>query len=573
MTFPGVQQIVSGQFTFSHGIGPSVATLEIAPQEELILVDGTLQISFGDVLLRFPNCRVNSPSIRNGLDGRVMSFQIQDRRWKWQYGEVYGRYNIKKADGEIDELRSLEKTPQELAEILLKAMNETGFDVAALPTKDWRPTCIWDGNNPAQELANLCDLLGCRVVLGLNNRVKIVKTGSGKELPEDLSRRTRNYGLSITGYPDSLKVVCAPTLFQTKLRLEAVGLDCDGRIKPVNDLTYKPSDSTTGGKSWKHAYPDNFSGITNKADRRLALRTVWRWYRIKSQPNGKLAPPGYPAKEASKVTSIHQLLPIRGQLLEQKLDQQRDAHDLNTQHYLPAYVEGIFRERHFGWASDNLLFTDIRRKATKDSKGNTTIGTRYVGGFSIDEERGIVEFSDWVVKRSGTDDTSGYEEAELYLVCSYSCANENHEPYRFGHERQLVGKGQKQNTGPRVIPAADLYETHIAVYGDDGKEVKSTKANTDELNGWTGELLNAAQAEYQIPATGEAEYAGILEIDLDGSIQQVGWSVGPGGAITRASTNTEFDLAVPDYHKLREQQKVASLFGQMYRDPVIRGAY
>ena len=556
--FPGVEQILSGSFTFSHGISPSVAMVEIAPQNSLILTNGTLTLTFGsNFKLQFPGCRVKSPTIRYGLDGRIMAFGIEDRRWKWRYGDVYGRYNIKKSDGTIDTLRSKEKTPQELARILLEAMNEQNYDVSALPNT-LRLTREWRGNNPAEELAQLCDELGCRVMLGLDDRVKIITLGQGKDLPINNSRRTTGYGLEINGIPDSLKAVCAPTRWQSKLKLEAVGLDVDGRIKPVDKLSYKPADG------WAQHHPEGFFAITNLADRRLALRTVWRWYRIVSQADGSMKPPGVPSDV--DVTSIMQFLPISSRCLQEQLDQQTDPQDKQTQHRLPAFVEGAFLKRNFSFGS-SLLFTDVKKGATTDSQGNTSIGARYVGGFSIDEERGIVEFSDWVVKRKNG---GGYEEADLYLTCSYSILDDDFTPLQFTSEREIVSR--KQGTGPRILDAPDITLELIAEYASDGKKIKAAATNETDVRKWTKELIDQAEKEYQAPETEEVEYAGFLRIELDGRIQQVGWEFGKGGAITRASSNTEFDLIVPRFRELREQEKARAIQGKIFREPVVTGA-
>lgn len=556
MSFPGIQAVIQGDFTLSHGIDPSWATLTLTPQDEVILENGTLTLTFGDGFrLEFPDCRVKSPAIQRNQSGRVVVIGIEDRRWKWQFGEIYGRYNIKRADGTIDTVRSIEKTPQELATLLLRAMNEEGFDVSALPNT-LRPTREWDGNVPAQELAQLCDELGCRVVLTIENVVKLVRLGEGANLPENPLRRYGNRGIQRGGLPDSLKVVCAPTLFETKLLLEPVGLDNDGRWKPIDELSYTPDEG------WGPENPDIFDGVENLADRRLALQTVFRCYRIKSQADGTMAPVGFPS--SVPVTSIAQFLPIRAQTLRHQLVQQRDDQDVQTEDLIPAYIEGRFQLRNFTYGlSEN--FADIQVGATTDGNGNTYIGARYVGGFSIDEQRGIVTLSDWCVLENDDGENEG---AELYLTCSYSVTNDEKLPYRYGYEKSI---GDDLGTGPKVIPAPDIALKCIATYDTDGRKVKVLSENRAKVDQWSRELIEQAELEYQAPYTEQMEYAGWLEIDVDGRIQQVGWSFGPGGAYTKASSNTEYDPIVPKFQERREQQRVRALQGSVYRAPVIVG--
>src|SRR3990167_6709017 len=121
MRFPGVSRIIEGTFTLSHGITPSVALLRIVPQDRLIAETGPLTIEYGQTRIRIDGCRVRGASIqRETSSGRIVSLQIEDRRWKWRYGEISGRYNIRFANGQIDTINSDEKTPQQLATLLLK---------------------------------------------------------------------------------------------------------------------------------------------------------------------------------------------------------------------------------------------------------------------------------------------------------------------------------------------------------------------------------------------------------------------------------------------------------------------
>src|SRR6266404_2165569 len=64
LSFPGVDQVLSWSFTLSHGITPSAALVEIAPQFGLPAEIGTMVISFGDVALEFAGCLLDSASVR-----------------------------------------------------------------------------------------------------------------------------------------------------------------------------------------------------------------------------------------------------------------------------------------------------------------------------------------------------------------------------------------------------------------------------------------------------------------------------------------------------------------------------
>src|ERR1051326_9104851 len=151
MSFPGIQQIESGSFTLSHGISPSIATLEILPQEPPIAAGGTLLIAMvgAGIEIAFPSCKIQSASMQYNASGLVFRLAIEDRRWAWKFGEIYGEYNQRLPDGSIDPATAV--TPQNLATLCLIAMGESSFDVSQLPN-DTYPQVKWEGDVPARAL-------------------------------------------------------------------------------------------------------------------------------------------------------------------------------------------------------------------------------------------------------------------------------------------------------------------------------------------------------------------------------------------------------------------------------------
>jgi hypothetical protein len=59
---------------------------------------------------------------------------------------------------------------------------------------------------------------------------------------------------------------------------------------------------------------------------------------------------------------------------------------------------------------------------------------------------------------------------------------------------------------------------------------------------------------YLVSAAQTLEYNGIAAISLDGAISQVTWNVGPQGASTTASRNTEHDVNIPPYPARRRRE-------------------
>src|SRR5574341_1011890 len=356
--FPGVNQVVSATYTLSHGITPGVATIECAPQFGFVGAGGTLLFTFGPFNVAFAGCKVDTFSFRFTDQGQIWALQIFDRRWKWAFGEVWGRFNVRLPDESVDSLTA--RTPQELAAYLLDAMGEIGYEVTQLPN-DTRPEVEWEAANPAQELADLCEKLGCHVVLTLGGYVQICQIGVGAALDTTVDVLQNSLTIDPPERPDSLKVVCGKTRYEAVLRLEAVGLDTDGTVKPIDSLSYTP----TGG--WSVVKPDGFLQVAAGEARELAKATVFRWYRITDRSpadsNQPLSLPDY-----GEVFNYRDLLPLEDGLIESYQD---TSGNVKAEE---AIITGDFWDGQLGYT--NL------------------VGQRYKGDFSIHGEDGIIEFSD-----------------------------------------------------------------------------------------------------------------------------------------------------------------------------------
>ena len=386
VSFPGLTFIRAASMTFSHGISPSSALVQIAPQAGFVPEPGTLRFTFAGTVISFPGALIDSASLRINQQGYIWSLRILDRRWKWRFGELYGWYNRKLPDGSLD--TTLQKTPQELAVLCLQAMGETQFDASGLPNNA-RPEMNWVAANPANELANLCDALGCRVVLGLDNLVRTPQTGVGAGLPVPLSIN-EGFGINPPNRPDKLMVVCGPSVYQSRWQLAAIGRDADGSIKPIDNLSYKP----TAG--WETDFAGDFynviasGGNTAEQNRLLAVETVYHWYRISHQKDGGTIVPGH-----GESVKMFQVLPL--------LDKLAEAYpDPDTEEFSKKPRVGGVR-----WDGENDygILTDSEEP--------------YPGSFTIDRERGIVQFSESVYKTSSS--ATGVDEtpADLWLEVSH----------------------------------------------------------------------------------------------------------------------------------------------------------
>ncbi len=265
--WPGVVGVESLTYTCSHGISPGTAVLVTNPQEiATILPGGTLLYSDGNQSIPVPNCRVDRVAGHTDSSGTAWTLIIQDRRWQWQYGCIFGRYN------QIDNRGKLVpwtiRSPVELATLCFQAMGETGYTISGLPDgltaaagqnvnryllagENFpqtlsNPPVVWDGLPPAQALAQLCDRYGCRVIYNpTTDAVSIFPLGTGGPLPVGPCEVIAP-AVKLPATPSGIGVLGAPIRYQLRLILEPVGRDWDDSYRPVQYLSYAPTLTKTG---------------------------------------------------------------------------------------------------------------------------------------------------------------------------------------------------------------------------------------------------------------------------------------------------------------------------------------
>lgn len=538
--FPGIQQVISFSLTYSHGISPSVCVVEIVPQEDFVATDGNLKLSFQGTEITLKNCHIDSMSYTRDGAGRIWRLAILDRRWKWSFelkGAVSGTYNtLQPSDGKIDV--KTEKTPRELAEICLKAMGETGYDVNALPNST-RPEINWDYAIPAEALASLCDPLGCRVVLGLDDKVKIVKLGRGGDLPGssgggDVPIVDDSGTVDPPERPDKLVLRGAFIRFQAQLKLEPVALEVDGRIVKLSDASYKPAAGwsyiSLDGDEWEDIGDAGglVQGVTPRELKKVANESVYRWYRVTGHRTGGLTIPGLP----KPLERIDQIFPLDDTLTEQVTDP-FDGRKKDKR----ARVVGK-------WVDMDL---DPGAPEAADESDGTVRDHEYPYGFSIDGERGLVIFSRPVVQE---DANGGWIDPPIFLETSFGY-READSRAMVRYEKELRANGSPNGSGARQYKDDGFVKTVRVLYDSFGNS-QGPKDNLEELDKRADDYLKEAGAEYQIRDPRDMQYAGLMKIDLDGAIQQVMWEGRvQQGCFTRASRNNEFSNYIPGYKERR----------------------
>lgn len=515
---PGVNDGKEIEAAISRGASPSELVVVANYQEFIPRAVGPVSIDDGNGgVFALQNCGSSGYYVRHGWDrGRTdVAITFLDRRWKWAYSSVSARFNERLPDCSIrySPVHSgYRKNAREIFSYLLANVAEAGADLSGAPTNVY-PECRWDSVPVSRCLAEICEKTETEILISATNQVRVVAKGSGSGLPETDLRADVSCTVEFGAVPQFVGIDCGPTRFQGKLLLEAVGLDTNGSILPVDNLSYKPAGGW--GKEWPYAFPS-----VSQANRHLAFQTVWRWFRVKSQTDGNLKIPG----TTHAVVSADQYR-LLNWLVDTGLNNRMPC-------VLPARIYG----QH--WPE-------------QDFPENTPKKTSISSSFRIIPELGIVEFPFPVVKR-GTGNYAGQHlEPTLYLETSYLLAH----PMGEGFVSYGKATGTEFQTGTGIMTRfhPELWQTHVIRYGSDGVTVSKTENNLAKINPEVMEYLNRFRNNVFGSATStDKTYLGVQNPGLDGLRSQATFENGVDiPPRTRVGQGSEFDVFTYDRGDLR----------------------
>jgi len=512
VAYPGIQQFFSASATFDHGVTPGTITLTIVPQDVATIAErGDLTFTYNGLIITMADCVADSASYRLDQSGETATINLQDFRWKWRFGSISGQYNVRVGDGfrmavgaaAGSAFENSERTPQELATLLLEAMEVATFDVTALPN-DTRPLVNWDVINPAQALQALVEPLGCAIVPWIDGSVSIQVIGTGATLPADPTVESLGQTVNPLNRPRKLRGVTAPIRTQGDVTLEAVGEDVDGQIKLIDDLSYAPNQPANPGGWEMSDAPDSFEGINDDEKLRLARRTVYRWYRIN-------------VSDSSVIEHTEQILPLFNRLVD--ADELEDG----TIREKESFCYGRWHDEDHETEGNTI---DDIANINRDNVETDHQATIVTHSFSLDRNRGIVRFSRPVYIRT---DDGVIEPADIRLRCSFHLrGNFTGSIARRFYE---VDIDPTSPASERIVRMDNLRPFVIF------KEANET--NFDDIDDEIRRSLDSLAAEYSevIPTT--AQYVGLQAIRIDGAIRTVSWSFNSSGSTTTASWNDD----------------------------------
>lgn len=492
--------IYGGTFTVSPGGHPSIAVISTPAQSVSQSAIGPLTLSYGPTSLTFPNCAVLRGS-QYYLDhgARMMRHRVVDSRWRWTKRSIGGKYNTRRADNQINSADR--KTLGELFQILMDAAGET-YTIGSLPASyysvDWSA-----GTTLSNAVDELCYRSGCSVAPNGQGGYAIYGPGQGPQLPGGGATSNASSNLGYSAKPDKVQVQMADTIYQSNLRLRAVGVETDGSLRRLIDLSYRPF------LGWGSIHPETFAGLTGSAYY-LARGSVYRFYQIESQSYGGLQPPNY----QGTVNSVAQYT-LQDELITSADDWATDFPIANRPSIVGAYL------------TENLV------------RENTSISTPYQGGFVIHKDRLLVEFERPVYKS-----TAGQpDEADLFLKIAYRVRKDStweHDAHIY--EQQLSGGDQVE-----VVRRPDLQRWVVQSYStSDPRVPASVTDNQGSVDSEAAQQIQ--QIANQVSQDGnDIVYDGIVNALPSGVIAQVRFDFGyEEPALTRASTRADFDLYAPN---------------------------
>lgn len=526
--FQGIDddQIFGGEANWNRGVTPSVCLLRMKPQ------DSGTPPQCGDLVFRWDGSSViiwpksaidwATVKIEQAEEGVVWSVQCLDRRWEWWQQVITGAYNVPMCDGTL----SNKKSAQELAVILLMALGETGYDVSDIPTNVY-PYAYWDEALIPAELQSLCDKVNCVVhLLHQTDSVKLSRLGTGADLPTEKPERIHNtYPVTPHTRPQELELTTGPTLFQAAITLEAVGLDNDCIVKPIDDMTIKPDDG------WEGEWPQFFSGV-DKADRHLAFKSIYRWYRVKDF-QGSLTIPG----TGITLDSIEEILPLLGKLIDGSPFNSGEGSLVSGTKVIcldPA-LQGYY------WPYVDLNCT-------------TSASTPDHWDYHLNAEHGIVIFDEPVFKM--VDECTAPAELEL-VVAFQVCRVDGCEAESF--TKQLAGNGK----GTFTLRRPSMRRRRIITPSCDSS---GSSDNIAELSTEANAYLDVFPTKWEDAEGRDWKLKFIRNIELSGKIAQIKWKCGRmDNSFTRVSTYKEFDVYDWTYEQRRRMEHTKQLAHQFFR--------
>ena len=335
-----------------------------------------------------------------------------------------------------------------------------------------------------------------------------------------------------------------------------------------------------GAKSWNACRPPNFGPVvlTERLSYSeavaLARKSVFRRYRVKfvDPATGKtpLKAPWYGELTRRQQlilqpTKVEQVVPAPR--LKGGRDKDVVGGDPRRDPLIAAIHGGILPDFYNGYSRDQpATVTGAIKRLIGSVLWNVTGGLNteatdkvYVG-FTVNPVEQTVDFAEYVYRLLAVagPGLATIEPATLVLETAVLITDaKTGELVRWEEQQRLGGSGTtewaiRDDVQVSVVgtyrPATSHSQNSLAGY---------TFADRDDARARAKFYLDGMAKKYRLEGGETRSYIGIVPIDPDGFIQQVSWSVGPGGATTTASTNSEHSDVIPSYPARRRAENLS----------------
>lgn len=520
--------------------------------------------------------------------GQVVTVVVKDIRERSQRGSITGEYNQPRKglgfddDGIPDQgtLENLEnpKTLRQLIDLCFTALGLSA-DTTLLAGVDEHPAVSWSFDNPAGEIDRLLNEYGYAVSLAANDIFVVVRLGVMdarhgpfvSDVPnEHASTRTTSTGLS----PDTIVVGERIVIEETRPFLIPVGLDINGEIKPLDELSYfrvtpdpaNPGQNYTYGGFQKLIDNDDPSQYiedpvlgniivptiqnephdkTLERVRAAASASIWKMYRLADEHLWKLP-------------LLSKIAQTRADILTGK-PYRRD----------PIVEIAEYRNEHVDF-NGNLI-----------RAGNMVEPEEIEDGYSIDFERGIVRFSkarvrvyELTIPGSNPPQVVSHTTfPQVRLTCAWKSAlrittDPDGLPLPPARYRQQVREVDHYffPANANLQNCQKLRHPELVLYAQRDANDVDHYLNLGELDEFSQGLIDkylwSNQAFIQ---SGSAKVPRILPYECDGLVRQLTWRVdGSDGASTTAEANRERPIGPdPIYQEKLHTERVNRVIRQV----------
>jgi len=511
ITFPGINYPQWCRANRTNGTKPNAAILHAHVQDSAPSQYGNLILRFNQTTITWRDCLVDLSKTMYSTKGHTQVWKILDRRWRWQRAYVSGRFNV---PNDLDNVGTRNGNVRYLMEGLLTLMGETQFDLTAVDNED-KPTMNWSWAHCATQLDLLLEAYGYVITLNTDDLTVVYKKGRGQTLPDNDDVLSPSMVFNPADLPAKIICVAQETIVETRLKLEPVGIeyddDRDEDVLPVDELSYKPNGGWTNNiTSTMLAVGTNpANGIKTEAERKLAIKSVGKWYRVVDQAHEKMVQGSQFIKtyapDEIKILNYTQYLPV-----SEKLNNMKDA------------------------------YVSVRWRPSKNDTpegepppGENIEEKRFASQvWTLDEKRGIVKFTKSPVTKVGT---SGETFADVYLTCSYVCTD-NETGQKDRHTRELALGGFGTDVIEYKTDGSSDNRFLTAEYDDsNGIDLDPTKMNDSAVTAMYGNpplnnlmdqyIQQYADKVYRTTKGYLIKYRGLQAISTDGLNLQVEWNV------------------------------------------------